>query len=112
MRSVSLLLLLSCAIVLLGPIQCLSRIAVSSRLPSLAGVHDLPTTHTREEVSDRPVDFSRDAQRESAQATEPNEMQSHAHVMVEAPEVEIVPMRLLLHRQVAPPAPDDAFHLA
>jgi len=111
-RSVSLLLLLCCAVVLLGPVQCLSRIAVSSRLPSLAGVHDLQTTHTREEVSDRQIDFSRDAQRESAQATEPDEIQFHPHVIVDDAEVEIVPMRRLLHRQVAPPSPDDAFHLA
>jgi hypothetical protein len=111
-RSVSLLLLLSCALVLLGPIQCLSRIAVSSRLPSFAGVHDLQTTHTREEVCDRQVDFSRDAQQESAQATEPDEMQSRPRPMLDDPEVEIVPMRRLLHRQVAPSSPDDAFHLA
>jgi hypothetical protein len=111
-RSVSLLLLLSCAIVMLAPIQCLSRIAVSSRLPSLAGVHDSQTTHTREEVSDRQIDFSRDARCECAPATESDEMQSDAHVIVDDAEVETVPMRRLLHRQVAPSAPDDAFHLA
>jgi hypothetical protein len=110
-RSVSLLLLLSCTIVLLGPLQCLSRLAVASRLPTLASQHDLPATHTREEVSDKPIDFARESRRQCVQSAEAPEP-SYIREFVEDVEVEIIPPRRLLHRQVSPPSPDDAFHLA
>ena len=113
MRSASpLLLLLVGCIVLLGPIQCLARLAVSSRLPALAAVHYTQPTHTREEVSDRSADFSSDARRESTPLSEESEAPSRAPAFADDAEAEVAPPRVLLHRRISPAAPDDAFHLA
>ena len=112
MRPLCLLGVLSCAVVLIGPIQCLSRIALLAQHRSVSRTHQLSAIHTREEVSDRQIDFSRDGQHECAQTREPIEFQRHPAVGLDETEVEIALARRLLRLRVAPSSPDDDFHLA
>jgi hypothetical protein len=112
-RSTSLLLLLSFAVILFGPIQRLSLISTASQFAVLAGVHNSRVTYTREEVPDKGIDLSTDARREGAKSSILESMRSsHQCAFVDDAEVEVSPLRRLVHRRISPSAPDDAFHLA
>jgi hypothetical protein len=106
-----LLLLLAGCIVLMGPVQRVSLLNVSLKLPVLAGAHCSPRVLTREEVSDKGLDFSTDARCECARSIPETAPPLDKSVFDDA-EVEVSPLRRLLHRRISPAAPDDAFHLA
>jgi len=93
-------------------VQRLSRLATSSRLPALASFNYASATHTREEVADKGIDFSGDAGRECPRSVEEPARLVLATEFTDDAEVEVSPLRRLMHRRISPSSPDDAFHLA
>lgn len=106
------LLFLAGCIILLGPVQRLSPLAISSRLPTLASTQYAQATYTREEVGDKGIDFSVDGRHECAQSIEEPTRLTLASSFADDIGVEVSPLRLLMHRRISPASPDDAFHLA
>jgi hypothetical protein len=94
----------------MGPIQRVSLVNVSLKLPVVAGAHYSQKVLTREEVSDDGIDFSTDARRECAQLI-PETAHPRDKSVFDDAEVEVSPLRRLLHRRISPAAPDDAFHI-
>lgn len=106
----SLILVLVGSVVFLTTVQCTRRLAaITSRAPAVATIHFSPAVHTPEEVSDKGFDISRDANHQSRVVTEAALTLPQPAPVADL-EIDVSPLRQLIHRRMSPSAPDDAFH--
>src|SRR5579863_2141422 len=91
-------LILAASVVFLTTFQCVSAFAmVGSRDPSLASLSYGSTPHTREEVGDRGVDLSVEANRAPAQPSRESVTSFQRPRLAEDIEVEVSPPSRTLH---------------
>ncbi len=108
-----LLLSLAGSVALLTTIQCLALVASNPpRVPSYVGLHYSQAIHTREEVGDSGVDLSIDACREWAPSSANADQKLSLPNALDDVEVDVVPLRQLLHRRVSPASSDDSLFLS
>jgi len=103
-------LLLTACFVLLTTVQLVRPYrAPTDDVAGLAGPSNSLRTHTREEVGAKAIDLSSSARHGSRLPLRELERQARMPEFADDAEVDVPPMRQLIHRRVAPSSPDDGF---